>query len=134
MTPSARAEELLLSLLDTQQRADYCKHESFIVRGSAGGRYRFARCALPVGVDEVGNVKQHYCIGIPGDYPSGDGLISLMLLVQLDEPEFQRTANSPGRRAYGSGEEQVFMRLMFLGGLGAFAALAMYMLVSGHAI
>ncbi|MGZ3498186.1 MAG: hypothetical protein ACXWNK_07060 [Vulcanimicrobiaceae bacterium] len=134
MTASARAEELLLSLLDSQQCEEYRNHGSFVVRGSAGGRYRFAHARPPVGLDEVGNVTQHYCIGIPENYPSGDRLIALTLLVQVDEAEFQRTANTPGRAAYGTGHEQALMRLLLLGGLGAFAAWAFYTLLSGHAI
>lgn len=93
-----RARELLLVLLDAEQREQYALDRAFMVRGSAGGMYR-------IEYGTAGNIKLcagahneavvQYC-GHPDDVddlPTEDVQVAQMLALQTDEPGFIAACN-----------------------------------------
>lgn len=90
--PAVKARELLRSLLNAEQRADYDNSSSFTVHGSLGNRYR-----IHPGV--VANVTlmhhhgiAHLCAHPRGDLPYADVAIGQMLALETDERGFLRIA------------------------------------------
>jgi hypothetical protein len=94
---SARAEELLLSLLTDEQAACYTENGYFEVRGSSGGRWRIRNRGQMGNVDlmpEIGDVRlSSYCCHPPDNLPDADAHAAQMLHLVTDEDGFKRTAN-----------------------------------------
>jgi hypothetical protein len=99
---SARAEELLLSLLTDEQAASYRERGWFEVRGSRGGRWRIRNRGQSGNVDlmpEIGEEREAtYCAHPPGALPDADAHAAQMLALVTDEEGFLRVANCHYRR------------------------------------
>lgn len=86
---SARAEELLLSCLDEEQRDQLAALDRFSVTAASGRVYWIER-------GYAGNVRSggyRYCIHGPVDLPHADQMLMQKLLLETDEQGFLRTAN-----------------------------------------
>jgi hypothetical protein len=98
----ARAHQLLLSLLDEIQAADYAQHGWFELRGSAGGWWRIRGAGQAGNVDELeasgGERIASWCCHPPGALPDADAYIAQMLHLAADEPGFRAAGNRTGRR------------------------------------
>jgi hypothetical protein len=99
---SARAEELLLSLLTPEQAASYRERGWFEVRGSQGGRWRIRNRGQSGNVDlmpEIGEEREAtYCAHPPGSLPDADAHTAQMLQLVTDEDAFLKVANLHWRR------------------------------------
>lgn len=91
----ARADKLLVENLTLQQRLDFEKTKSFMVKATSGKRYRI-RCGRMGNVDMI-NAKgfiEHRLCAHPGvDVPNGDTMLAQKLMLEVDEPAFLRIAN-----------------------------------------
>lgn len=91
----ARADKLLIENLTLQQRLDFEKTKSFMVKATSGKRYRI-RCGRMGNVDMI-NAKgfiEHRLCAHPGvDVPNGDTMLAQKLMLEVDERAFLRIAN-----------------------------------------
>lgn len=103
---SARAEELLLSLLSPEQARTWREHGWFEVQGSRGGRWRIRNRGQSGNVDLMPEIGQErlatYCAHPPDGLPDADAHLAQMLHLATDEDGFRRVANvrwvAPGAR------------------------------------
>lgn len=93
MTPDERATALLRSVLSPEARLDLDTNGSFVVEGSAGGRYQLR-------VGRSGNVQREhdgkvtrFCIHPVEAVPDADTVLAQVLLLWTDEPAFNAIAN-----------------------------------------
>ena len=86
---SERARALLDTRLSRRQRESLGTTGSFVVRGSAGGRYRIAR-ERQINVTEVKSGVR-WCYVTP-EVPLEDQLLAQALLIRADEPYFRQVA------------------------------------------
>ena len=100
---NSRAEQLLLSLLNDEQRRTRAEHGWFEVRGSLGGRWRIRNSGQSGNVDlmpQAGNERlMSLCIHPPGGLPDADAHVAQMLGIVTDELAFRRTGNLTYHRA-----------------------------------
>jgi hypothetical protein len=98
---TARAEALLLSLLDEAQARAYTELGWFEVRGSAGGRFRIRRHGQAGNVDELEPASDKriasYCIHPSGAFPDADAHVAQYLALVTDERRFREIANRTPR-------------------------------------
>lgn len=94
---NSRAEQLLMSLLNDEQRRTRREHGWFEVRGSAGGRWRIRNQGQSGNVDlmpQAGDVRlMSFCIHPPDQLPDADAHVAQMLGIVTDELAFRRTGN-----------------------------------------
>jgi len=98
---TARAEELLLSMLDDVQRASYLNIKVFEVIGSLGGRYRIRPGTMGNvdALDPAGEWIGALCAHPTGGLPLPDVALAQMLHLITDEADFVQKANvHRGRR------------------------------------
>lgn len=91
---AAKAEALLLSVLDETQQDSLKKHGLFEVVSRSGRRYRVYR-GTHGNVYELsaeGKVRNRLCIQ-PDGVPTADAMVAQKLMIELDEEGFRRTAN-----------------------------------------
>ncbi len=90
-----RAEELLLSALDAEQKAEYARDQSFHVRAPrTGRRYRIRRgWAGHVERVEGNNRLERLCIHPVSRVPLPDNQLIAKLMIESDEESFRKTAN-----------------------------------------
>lgn len=91
----ARATELLLSVLDEQQAADFLERKEFTVEGSDGKRYliREGRMHNVFEIDEDGNRVVEICGHVRPHIPNEDNLAAQKLALETDAPRFLQIAN-----------------------------------------
>jgi hypothetical protein len=96
----ARANELLHSMLNDQQRETWRQRKFFAVDGSAGGHYiiKHGYQGNVEQVDDQGRRFAQLCIHPRmhtegGELPVTDAVIAQLLTLTTDEPEFRRIAN-----------------------------------------
>jgi len=91
----ARADELLISLLNAEQREQYKTEKYFTVCARSGKLYRLRRAILgSIDVlDDAGKVKHRYCAHLRNDVPVPDHLIAQKFMIEHHEQEFLRIAN-----------------------------------------
>jgi hypothetical protein len=98
---TARAEKLLLSLLDEAQAASYLRDGWFEVRGSAGGLFRIGRRGQAGNIDELppggGPRIASWCAHPSGGFPDADAHAAQYLALVTDEPGFRAVANRTPR-------------------------------------
>jgi hypothetical protein len=93
----AAARELLLSMLDDEQRDEYEGDGRFHVHTADGERcYRITKGQSGnVLLIKDGRAKRRYCIHPPGlRYPDEDAMVAQMMMLETDEAEFLRIANA----------------------------------------
>lgn len=84
-----RAKELLLSCLDSKQKAEFLENEGFTVKAKSGKMYRITKSSFF-------NVKcgeDFYCAGPKQSLPIYDRMLAQKCLLETDEEEFLRIAN-----------------------------------------
>jgi len=95
-SPRSRARTLLLSYLDSQQRADYEQRGWFFVQAASGQRYKLWNGAV-LRVRPDGSHERHLCVifapGYNTELPVEDKIIAQLLLLRTDEPRFLALAN-----------------------------------------
>lgn len=93
---SRKADVLLREVLSTEQRADLDRANGFKVHTPSGNVYWVARgVAGNVHLlDATGRKRTRYCAHGPSILPDGDHMVSQMLMLVTDEPEFLRIANA----------------------------------------
>jgi hypothetical protein len=100
---NSRAEQLLMSLLNDEQRRTRREHGWFEVRGSLGGRWRIRNQGQSGNVDlmpQDGDVRlMSFCIHPPDRLPDADAHVAQMLGIVTDELAFRRTGNVTYQRA-----------------------------------
>ncbi len=97
LAAAGRAEQLLLSFLTPEQARSYTEDGSFLVTGSAGGRWRIRHDGHMGNVDlldEAGQVVAWYCIHPPGGLPDADAYLAQMLHLVTDEESFRVIGNA----------------------------------------
>jgi hypothetical protein len=89
-----RAREMLMSLLDRDQRAMFQKEEVIIEVAPSGNRYRlkFAVTGNIERLNSRGRPVERLCVH-PAGVPVGDVLATQLLLIRTDEDELRRMAN-----------------------------------------
>jgi hypothetical protein len=90
-----KAEAALAALLDEEQRTHLAQRHCFVVRGSAGGRYRLYRSGGVRRVNDRDAETESLCIHADtlGAVPRADDLLAKLLSVQADEARFRSIAN-----------------------------------------
>lgn len=93
-----RALPLLRGLLTPEQRRDLRSRNTFVVHGSAGGRYRLAPHGSRVARTERRGARFYdtvtYCYHDPeGLLPPADVMMGVMFALMTDEPGFLAEAN-----------------------------------------
>jgi hypothetical protein len=100
---NSRAEQLLMSLLNDEQRRTRRTHGWFEVRGSLGGRWRIRNSGQSGNVDlmpQDGDLRlMSFCIHPPDRLPDADAHVAQMLGIVTDELAFRRTGNLTYHRA-----------------------------------
>lgn len=92
----ARAEELLRTLLDAEQRAEYDRAKRFYVVSRSGKRYEIdtkRKMHNIFEVDPAGKRIEEHCIYADDDLPLPDNIAAQLLLLRANENEFRRIAN-----------------------------------------
>lgn len=91
---ASKAEELLLSILDAQQREDRAAKGHFEVVAKSGRRYRIYRNTHGnvFELSPAGKETHRLCVQ-PDDVPEGDAHVAQKLMIEADEEGFRRTAN-----------------------------------------
>lgn len=92
----AKANELLASVLDDEQRTAWERSKKFHVIGSDGVRYEVdckKRQHNVFALDETGKRVQELCLVQTGGTPLGDHLACQKLLLESDAEMFRRVAN-----------------------------------------
>lgn len=97
-----RAEELLYSVLDDEQRATYEKERYFdVYSGDRSRRYRIKKGwsgnVELIGPD--GKAIERYCVHPREAVPEEDNLVAQMLMIEHEEQRFRATANITRLRA-----------------------------------
>lgn len=95
-----RAEDLLLSLLDENQRRELAEHNSVSVFSELQKRYRIRR-GRSGNVDELddgGRVVAKYCAHPNELVPDADTMAAQLLMLTHNEREFLRVANRTAMR------------------------------------
>lgn len=95
-TADARAEELLLSALDEEQKAEYRKDKSFHVRNPKSGRRYRIRRAWSGHVERIGDhgrPVERLCAHPRVQVPLPDNQLIAKLMIETDEDQFRRLAN-----------------------------------------
>lgn len=92
------AELLLISYLDTLQKAQYEREKAFTVIGESGKRYRVERRRSGNVVELEERDGKHlgvarYCAHHVADVPVGDDMLAAMLMLRHDEKEYLKIAN-----------------------------------------
>lgn len=92
----ARAEALLLSILDEQQTADYRARQEFTTTGSDGKRYliRLGRQHNVFELDDNGDRVTNICGHVSDRVPDEDNIAAQKLALETNAPAFLATANS----------------------------------------
>lgn len=92
---SERAMELLLEVLDAEQKAELEAEDRFHVVSSNGGLYevRRGRQHNVFELDEQRRRRREFCITYPADIPDADILVSQKLMLEAHEEELHRIAN-----------------------------------------
>lgn len=92
---AAKARTLLLSVLSPEQRAEYTKSKTFIVRGNAGGLYRIThgRIGNVIVLNAADFKPTHALCAHPDGVPIEDVLVAQLLHLRDDEAAFGRVAN-----------------------------------------
>lgn len=90
-----RAQELLLSQLDAEQRAAFLTRKAFRVVGADGKLYEIARGRQHnvFELDAQGRRRTEFCI-THADLPDEDILVAQKLLLETDVARFRRIANA----------------------------------------
>lgn len=90
-----RAEELLTSQLNTEQKQEYAKDHSFTVRCRQGRRYRIRRAwsGHVSRIDDAGKEVERFCIHPREAVPLPDNQLFAKLLLEHDPEHFLKTAN-----------------------------------------
>jgi hypothetical protein len=98
---TARARELLFSLLTDEQVRTYRELGWFELRGSAGGWWRIRRDGQVGNVDELPGPGAprvaSWCCHPPGGLPDADAHAAQYLTLVTDEPGFRATGNRAPR-------------------------------------
>ncbi len=90
-----RAEALLLSCLDEEQRRELRAHDRFHVTAPSGRRYCIKRGrAGNVSARDSANRVVRYCIHDYVGLPDADTMLGQKLMLETDEQEFLATANA----------------------------------------
>lgn len=90
-----RAEALLLSNLNAQQRDDLKNRGCFYLHTQSGKKYRIDRSThgnVKL-IDETGKILKGYCAQ-PNGVPTDDAILAQKLMLETDEPAFLRVANA----------------------------------------
>lgn len=92
----ARAEELLISVLDEQQIADYRAHNWFTCLGSDGHRYKikYGRQHNIFRLNDAGNEVVEICGHVRDNVPHEDNMAAQKLHLESDAIGFLRIANA----------------------------------------
>jgi hypothetical protein len=97
-----RARELLLSVLDDENKERYEKSSHIIVKGRSGKSYKI-KCGRVHNIyelDQHGREVMQYCVHVINPVPNHDNVLAQKLLIETDEDHFQRLANkTPVRHA-----------------------------------
>jgi len=90
-----KAEELLLSLLDENQREDLKENNSFVILSELEKRYRIRRGRVMnvTELDEQNKRIASYCAHPFMSVPDADTMVSQLLMLQHNEQEFLSIAN-----------------------------------------
>ena len=90
-----RAEELLLSCLDAEQRQEYAKDKAFHVRCKLGRRYHIHRSwsGHVARVSDTGKVFERLCAHPTTRVPLPDNMLAAKLMLETDPEHFRRIAN-----------------------------------------
>ena len=90
-----RATELLLSVLDEQQAADFVERQEFVVEGSNGRRYliRHGRQHNVFEIDNDGERIVEICGHVRDHVPNEDNMAAQKLALETDADTFLRIAN-----------------------------------------
>lgn len=95
-----RGTELLMRLLDDEQRAEYAEEKAFTVTGSAGGRYTLhPQYSGGIVEQSGGGGRERSWCAHPEDamyLPVVDVQIAQMFAIQTDEPGFRSVAVDQG--------------------------------------
>jgi hypothetical protein len=99
---TARAHELLASVLDEEQARSYDRQGFFELRGSRGGWWRIRRDGQAGNIDELersgGPRVATWCCHPPGGLPDADAHLAQLLHLTTDEDGFRATGNRTPRR------------------------------------
>lgn len=91
----ARAEELLLAHLDEAQRNQYAREQSFqLVKDDRIYLIQRGRAQNVYLLDECGRRVVEYCAHVIPDIPDEDNLLAQKFMIETNEAEFLRLANS----------------------------------------
>jgi len=88
-----RALQLLRGLISTAEFRRYLKSGFVRVTGSSGLTYQVHRNDHTIHVWEAHQVVARLCLYLDPKFPPTDGVVSLMLTAQYDEPALWRRAN-----------------------------------------
>lgn len=87
-----RADELLVSHLNTEQRKQFKKLDAFMIKLQTK-RYEIGRGRRVKEFDEKGKEIAQYCIHPSAGVPSGDVMLAQKMMLEADEAMFLRIAN-----------------------------------------
>lgn len=90
-----RAEELLLTLLNEEQKRQFKSENAFVVHGRSGLRYRIRRGRVG-NVDVIerdGRLRHRLCAHPIDNVPNCDTMAAQKLMLECDDLDFARRAN-----------------------------------------